>query len=125
MPRTDAGVPVKPCTTSTPSDDPATCDHASHPAMTSAVEAPAFIPSVLPAVQRARTSGVRADSSPIRRLARQLLVQVAEQVGVAGGDHGDEGVDDIGIELSTAARCDELCRLDPRPRPLVRALAAQ
>src|SRR5688500_1586575 len=49
MLRTDAGVPVNPCTTSTPIEDPATCDHASQPAITSAVEAPAFIPAFLPA----------------------------------------------------------------------------
>jgi hypothetical protein len=37
-------VPVNPWTTSTPTREPATCDHASHPAITSAVDVPLFIP---------------------------------------------------------------------------------
>src|SRR5262245_43261037 len=55
IPRTDDGVPVNPCTTSTPTVDPATCDQASHPARTPpgcATSAPTFIPSFLPLDQR-------------------------------------------------------------------------
>ena len=103
MPRTDAGVPVNPCTTSTPTDEPAICDQASHPAITSAVDAPAFIPAFLPAAARGAPSLVSESAD------------LVEQFGVAGSDDGDEGVDDIGIELPGTTGCHELGGLDPRP----------
>src|SRR5918995_6874685 len=107
MPRTDAGVPVNPWTTSTPTGEPATWDHASHPAITSAVDVPLFIPAFLPAAGRTGSA------------------DLVLQLGMVGGDHGDEGVDHVRIELPGAAGGHELGGLDARPAALVRAPAAE